>query len=419
MTNHSEKVKYWVKLISITGVAQVIVQAVGFLSGILVIRLLPVNEYALYTIANAMLGTMTVLSDGGISTGVMARGGKVWQDRHKLGVVMATGLELRRKFALFSLIVSIPVLGYLLLAHGATWTTILLISVSLIPAFYAALSDNLLQIPVKLHQAIKPLQKNQVQVSIGRLILTGLTLFAFPWTFVALIATGIPRIWGNRRLRKMANGFAEKNAVVDAEERKEILQIVRRVLPGSIYYAVSGQITIWLITLFGHTSSIAQIGALSRFTMIFAILTPVIQLLIIPRFSRMKKNKKSIVSKFIQTQVLSLVICIVVLLMVAVLNEPFLWILGANYKGLTKELFFIMISGAISFISITTNGLLSARGIIVPPVIFLTSVISIQIITLFLVPLNTVIGVTLYAIITTSAIYLIRLIYFAFQLKRM
>lgn len=419
MINNFEKARYWVKLLSVTGTAQVIVQAVGFLSGILVIRLLPVKEYALYTIANAMLGTMTVLSDGGISTGVMAQGGKVWQDRHKLGVVLATGLDLRRKFALFSLIVSIPILGYLLLDHGASRTATLLISISLIPAFYAALSDNLLQIPVKLHQAIKPLQKNQVQVGIGRLILTGLTLFAFPWTFVALVTTGIPRIWGNMSLRKIANGFAEKTAEVDAEERKEILNIVKRTLPGSIYYAVSGQITIWLITTFGHTNSIAQIGALGRFTMIFAVITPVIQFLIIPRFSRMKKHKKSIVNKFIQTQVLSFAVCILILLAVTVLNNQLLWILGANYKGLNKELLYIMISGAISFISVTTNGLLSSRGIIVPPVIFLTSVISIQAVTLFLVPLNTVIGVTLYAIVTTSAIYLIRLIYFAFQLKRM
>jgi O-antigen/teichoic acid export membrane protein len=161
IVNHPyyNKAKYWGKLISITGSAQIVVQAVGFLSGILVIRLLAVEEYALYTLANTMLGTMTILSDGGISTGVMAEGGKVWQDRKKSGVVLTTGLDLRRKFAIVSLIISIPVLGYLLLHNGANWITTVLITASLIPAFYAALSDGLLQIPVKLHQAIPPLQK--------------------------------------------------------------------------------------------------------------------------------------------------------------------------------------------------------------------------------------------------------------------
>lgn len=71
----------WAKLIAITGSAQVMVQAIGFISGILVIRLLPTHEYALYTLANTMLGTMTLLADGGIATGVMSQGGKVWQDK--------------------------------------------------------------------------------------------------------------------------------------------------------------------------------------------------------------------------------------------------------------------------------------------------------------------------------------------------
>ncbi len=63
---------YWGKLISITGSAQIIVQAVGFVSGILIIRLLPVQEYAFYTLVNTMLGTVALLVDGGISTGAMA-----------------------------------------------------------------------------------------------------------------------------------------------------------------------------------------------------------------------------------------------------------------------------------------------------------------------------------------------------------
>jgi hypothetical protein len=162
----------------------------------------------------------------------------VWQDKQKLGAGLATGLDLRRKFAVISLIVSIPTLCYLLLHHGANWITTVLITASLVPAFYAALSDGLLQIPCKLHQAILPLQRNQVEVGIGRLLLSGLTLFAFTWAFVAIIASGIPRIWGNIQLKKITNGFVDKNAKIDTEARKEIFKIVKRILPMSIYYGI-------------------------------------------------------------------------------------------------------------------------------------------------------------------------------------
>ena len=192
--SNKEKVFGWVKLISITGGAQIIVQAIGLVSGILIIRLLPTHEYGLYTLANTMLGTMIILADGGISPGVMAQGGKVWQNSEKLGAVLATGLELRKKFAAISLIVSTPILLYLLLKQGASWVSAVLIVAALIPAFYAALSDALLEIVPKLHQTILPLQKNQIVVVVARLFLSGITLFAFPWTYVAILATAVPRI---------------------------------------------------------------------------------------------------------------------------------------------------------------------------------------------------------------------------------
>lgn len=415
---HYQKVIYWTKLISVTGIAQVIVQAVGFISGILIIRLLSVEQYALYTLANTMLGTMTVLSDGGISAGVMTLGGKVWQDKQKLGAVLETGLKLRRKFAIFSLIISLPILIYLLTHHGANRVTTVLISASLIPAFFAALSDNLLQIPVKLHQAIKPLQYNQVQVSIGRLILTSLTLFAFPWAYIAIIATGIPRIWGNFQLKKIANDFADRNAENNNKYKEEIFKIVKKVLPGSIYYAISGQLTIWLISIFGQTTSIAQIGALGRLMVIFSLLLTIVTMLIVPRFSRLNNKHNLIIRKFIRIQILLLLIGGMIVLTTALFSNQFLWILGDKYYGLSKELLLIMISGAVSFIGMSTNGLLSSRGLIVPPIIFLPLIVSIQVITLFLIPLNSVIGVITYTIVTASAIYLIRLIYFAIQVKK-
>ncbi len=129
----------WVKLISITGGAQILIQAIGMISGILIIRMLPTNEYALYTLANTMLGTLMMLTDSGISSGVMSQSGKVWEDKERLGIVLATGLNLRRKFALVVIIIMTPFLLYILMTNGASWFTAILLAVSLIPAFTTSL----------------------------------------------------------------------------------------------------------------------------------------------------------------------------------------------------------------------------------------------------------------------------------------
>jgi O-antigen/teichoic acid export membrane protein len=371
---------HWGKLISITGGAQIIVQAVGFACGILIIRLLPVQEYAFYTLANTMLGTMTVLADGGISTGVMAQGGKVWQDKEKLGAVLATGLDLRRKFAIGSLLVSVPILCYLLLHNGASWLTAVLIAAALIPAFFAALSDSLLEIVPKLHQNIFPLQKNQVAVGIGRLLLTALTMFLFPWAFIAVLAAGVPRIWGNFKLRKISYGFADKNQQPDEEIRTEILALVKRIMPTAIYYCVSGQITIWLIAVFGNATSIAQLGALGRLGMLLSLFNVIISTLIVPRFAKLESNKNLLSQHFLQILGLLVVFLSGIVLFVYLFPTPILWLLGDGYKGLPFELFLSIIGSCISLMAGIVFSLYSARGWSMSPFLMISiNVISVVI----------------------------------------
>ena len=366
---HYDKIINWGKLISITGSAQIIVQAVAFASGILIIRLLSVQEYAFYTLTNTMLGTITVLADSGISTGVMAQGGRVWQDKEKLGTVLATGLDLRKKFGIISLVVSIPILFYLLKHNGASTVTALLLILALIPAFYAALSDSLLEIVPKLHQTILPLQKNAVGVGLGRLLLTATTIFVFPWAFIAVLAAGIPRIFGNINLRKISYDLADKNQKPDKDVRTEILALVRRIMPTSIYYCVSGQITIWLISIFGNTNSIAQLGALGRLSMVLSLFGVIVSTLIIPRFARLASNKYLLLQRFIQVILVSTVLYSIVILTVYLFPSPILWLLGDAYKGLPFELLLSVVGSCIGLLTGIVFSLYNCRGWAFNPII--------------------------------------------------
>lgn len=362
-SHHSyHKVLYWAKNVSITTIAQIFVQGLGFLSGILIIRLLPAEEYAFYTLANTMLGTMTVLADGGITTGVMSQGGKVWQDKQKLGMVVATGFDLRKKFAAISLIVSVPILLYLLIHNEASWITAVLIILSLIPAFYAALSDSLLEIVPKLHQSISPLQNNQIMVSVGRVVLSFMFLFIFPWAFVAILSSGIPRIYGNLKLRKISSKFLDEHQLPDQNIRVEILSIVKKLLPLSIYYTVSEQITIWLVSFFGNTTVIAQIGALTRIAVLLSVLSALLGTLIIPRFARALENKSLLLKRYILVHLLVLGALSLILFVVWMLPSQILWILGSNYSNLEEELLISIAASCFSLMSGVSFSLYSSRG---------------------------------------------------------
>src|SRR5438552_14312462 len=93
---------------------QVIVQMIGFLSGILLIRMLEQREYAFFTIANTMQGTLNLLADIGVSVGLVSIGGRVWQDRPCLSQLVSTALHLRRRLAFLAVIVVTPLLYFML-----------------------------------------------------------------------------------------------------------------------------------------------------------------------------------------------------------------------------------------------------------------------------------------------------------------
>lgn len=407
------------KLVTITGSAQMIVQLIGFACGIIVIRLLPAEEYAFYTIANTMLGTMTILADGGIASGVMAQGGKVWTDKEKLGAVLATGIDLRKKFAIGSLLVATPIMLYLLMYHHASWLVSVLIVLSLIPAFLTALSGTLLEIAPKLHQDIAPLQKIQVGVNGGRLVMLGLTLFIFPWAFVAVLASGLPQIWANLRMRKISKSYADLSQAPDPVVRKEILTVVKRILPDSIYYCISGQLTIWIISLFGSTNSLAQLGALGRLSMLFNMFVVIFSTLASPRFARMPYVRTSVVSRFIQLQLILIGISLFMTGLFYIFADQLLWVLGPTYAGLNKEIILIAVSGSLMLLNMGANNLLSSRGLVVPPVIFIPLAIIVQVAFAFVLKLNNVTGVIEYGIYTTALMYVIRVAYFFITIRKL
>jgi len=417
--NKFAKWQQWTKLIAVTFSAQAIIQLLGLVTGILIVRLLPTTEYAFYTLANTMLGTMTVLADGGISSGVMAQGGKVWQDRQKLGTVIASGLKLRKIFGMFSLLISLPILFYLLIRNGASAIASGLIVLAIIPSFFAALSDTLLETASKLHQGINKLQKNQLSAGLGRFVLMVGSLLVFPFTYIAILGNGIPRMWANVRLRKISAEYADPEQKADPAVEKEILAIVKRSLPGAIYFCVSGQITIWLISVFGNTQSIAHVGALSRLTTVLTVFTTLFSTLVVPRFARLPEKKNLLVQRFIQIEAALFVISFIIISIVMLFPAQVLWILGKGYSNLNTEILLLTISSCLTMLAGVTYSVLVSRGWIIKPVINLSVNILFQVILVVTMDLSKTTNVLMFSIVDFLLAFVILIIYFIYRVSKL
>ena len=359
---------------------------------------------------------MTILADSGISRGVMALGGKTWQDKKQLGDVIATGLSMRKKFAFISLLVATPILAYLLINQNASVLTTTLIILSIIPAFFAALSDTILEITPKLHQDVKPLQKNQLQVSIIRLVLSCLTLFIFPFASLAIICSGIPRAYGNIRLKKIAGRFIEKG-VYNKDVEEEITKTVKRIMPSAIFFCLTGQITVWLMSIAGNTTGIAEIGALGRITALFTLFNTVFGILIIPRYARLESSRGLLVKSYFGILIFTLITLGIICALTYLFSHQFLTILGSNYYGLETELFLYVLTTCVGLLSGLHNSLSASRGWFMRPAINISFELIALVSGIFIFDLSTLQGVILYNFYLYSAYLLQYIIYLIYCLN--
>jgi O-antigen/teichoic acid export membrane protein len=394
------------------------VQGAGMLSGILLVRILTTHEYGLYTLSLTLLGAMSILSDAGISNGVMAEGGKVWKDRKRLGQALATGYLIRKQFAPYSLLVTTPILIYLLREHQATWTQIIAILIGVILTFYTSLSDVILQIAPKLQQQIPQLSRIQVIQAIGRLALILILANLFPLASVAILAAAVTQIWANRQLRKLTAESADTTTPPSPEIRDRIFSIIRRTLPGAIFICISSQITLWLIAFFGSTEAVAEVGALSRLSQIPALYTAIASTLLIPRFARLPSNPELLQRWFGIILGITITFGATVVTTAITIPQIFLLLLGSDYSHLEFELILSLASAAIGVISVITYSLGNCRGWVLNPIISIPLTIVGQIAAIPMVDLGSVQGVLWFGLLGRIAPLLAGIAYLIFMIKR-
>jgi O-antigen/teichoic acid export membrane protein len=352
---------YHARIIGNLAIVQGVVQILGFLSGILIIRSLPQQEYAYFTIANTMQGTLNLLADIGVSVGVISIGGRVWQDPHRFGQLINTALGLRRKLAVLAIVGVAPVLYFLLTRNGAAFlygfVLVALVLIGLIPQ----LSSGVLSAVPRLRSDIGRIQVIDFSTAIVRLLL----LIALIYILNASIAIAVAMVAFFLQfvmLRRYAATVVDLNAGQNVEDRQAIVGFIRKLAPNAVFYCFQGQITVFLISIFAHkASAVAEVGALGRLAMIFAVLSNVMANVFVPAFARChKKHKLGILYASIVGGVTGfglLVICLA-----ALFPDQFLFILGSQYSHLRAELLLMVAGAVLNAIAGAIWGLNSAKG---------------------------------------------------------
>jgi O-antigen/teichoic acid export membrane protein len=361
---------------------------------------LPKAEYALFTVANTMQATMNLMADNGIGSGITAIGGRVWQDRSRFGQLIATAMRLRRFFAIISVTLVTPLLFWMLLHNGAPVGKGSLITATVLLGFYFQLTVGVLMPVPRLHLEVNRIQNLNVWSTALRLVLLVIAYGIFLNTAVALLAAAISLGLQEWILLRWVPSMADLNAQPNEQDRREILAIVRDQAPNSIYYCIQGQLTVWLISLFGSATGVAEIGALGRIAVIFAMLASVMGNVIYPRFARVQEPQL-LWRRYWQILGGHAVLALLLLLITALIPHALLWVLGPKYAHLDKELFLMVLNAVLFSILACMWQLNVARGWIVSPWLMIPIGVVIQVILILVLDVSQVRGVLLMNIYST------------------
>ncbi|MBD1925830.1 polysaccharide biosynthesis protein [Trichocoleus sp. FACHB-90] len=391
-----ERTKILSKFVSV----QLAVKLLGLASGILLVRTLDKQEYAYFTIANTMQGTMNILADMGIGSGLSVIGGKVWQDRYRFGQLINTALKLKRYIAVIAIVAIAPILLWLLIGKGTSIIYAILISIVVLVELQFMLSNGVLTVVPRLHSQLKQIQTLDIIFVASRLGILWVAYLTFLNAAIAVFASSIASGLQYFFLRFWIRDSIDIEAPVHPEDSVVLLKIIKSQAPYFVFYCIQGQITIWLISVFGNTQNIAEVGALGRLGVLFSIIGAVMNSIILPAFARcqsiiqLRDRYWQIIGGFC-------LLATIIVVFTAIFPKEIIWILGKQYTHLSQEVILVVISAMTSTLAATMWSINTSKAWVQDSWLIVVSTVITQIFLLLILDVHTVKGVITFGWFST------------------
>jgi hypothetical protein len=344
---------------------QLAVQAIGFASGIVLVRAMAQAQYGYYTLAVSMAGVACILSDLGLITAVMALGGRLVAQRRALGQLVADAYALHRRLALLSSAVLVPCLAVLLLRQQAQPWQVAALTLLVVAAAALQVRAGVALSIARLLGHVGLQQKLDLAVNIAKLgllmLATGVVLDA---TVACLVNLGVAAAYFVVLSRHL-DTHLDLPAAPAGDHAAALRQHLWKQAPNSVYFVLSSQLALWLVGIFGNAERVAEVGALGRLGAAFSVIGAVTAALVFPYFARHDGPAELAVGFASVNGFFAAMLAALVALATA-FPAAILWMLGGGYGALQAELVWMVLAATLSAWSGTVYGIGCARGWVMP-----------------------------------------------------
>lgn len=388
--------------------SQGITMAGNLLYGFLCVRLLPISDYAKFAVVFGFLGTFTVLMDVGTCSTLLPLIGERIDDLQLIADYIASLRQLAHW--LFLLVAPLLIVFYPMMVRNQGWNgrVVTAMVVILLVATWCSRVCGAYGAALIVRRDRKFWYRAQMISSYGTLALLGVVwathaLTAFSAILINLAGMVYVSLAYFFRSRSLLGNIGRPSA----EKRKAILHLALPIIPNSIFYALQGQISLFLITIFGLTASVAGVGALSRLGQIFVLFAQMNGLLIEPYFAKLPRQR--LMRNYLGMLAVSGAFALSMAGTAYFFPQIFLWILGHKYSGLRFEVFLALSVNAIAYFYGVVCVINAARRFIYwwNGVATIILVLAVQVFFIWRTDLSTIRGVLTMGMATAGAVLLV------------
>lgn len=322
-------------------------QLLALATSLFLLRILNVEHYAQYSLAVGLQVTASSLANLGLNQCIIPLVGARIDDRALIGRLVRGALSLRSW--LVAVVTPFALVFFHLAADKQAWPipTQLLLAVSIVLAIVWSGQIACYSAPLIIQRRFRDYYLAQIipaALRLGMYVIAAVAN-ALSAATAALIGS-LTYLLNAVLVKRTARALIDLPGKADPATNREMVKTVLPMTPATVFSAFQPQIALFVITVFGGTQQIAEVGALGRLAQLFLVWNVFSDLVIGPYIARIPQSR--LLSEYLRLAAVAFAAMVGIVLLAAFFPGMFLVLLGDSYSGLREPVFWTILGSSMS-----------------------------------------------------------------------
>jgi O-antigen/teichoic acid export membrane protein len=381
----------------------------GGVAGLLIVNVLPKEQYAAYTFLVACMTLMLGVTDMGLAHCCLPVVGQ--RSKEVDWVVGACHQVFSKRWVLLvlGLVIIVPYWIYTSRQHDWTGGGYWLASLVMLGVVLVTLREHYANTVLLILGHISTLNRVAFVSHMARIacvaavLVLPITAYSIAGLTVATAAASATALYFYAKAFKAHRVGVSRLDTPDAKRvDAQIVKIATPLVLPAIFYQVQGVVTVFIVSLFGTANMIAEVGAFGRLSMVLLVVDRVTNVLLFPAIARAPASSRLTVV-LAQVHLLYMMAVGAVFLTAVIFPNYWILLLGEQYRNMVPYVWMVFLSSILmnaagfAFRTLAVRGATARQGFII------VAVVATQVLYLWLVGANTLRAVLGFGLATAFA----------------